>query len=146
MIRWHGCTSYCLLIGLLLVFLSGWWCETTLAAPVGAGHAHKAVRTWVRTNARPMNSQLGNQVESIETFTDAEGQPVYYVVYLRPNGFVIVPADDEVEPVVCFSSSGSYDPSEHNPLGALVSRDLPGGSMRRGWFKRRITPATRQGG
>lgn len=73
-----------------------------------------------------MNSRLGNQVESIETFTDTEGQPVYYVVYLHPSGFVIVPADDEVEPVVCFSSGGSYDPSERNPLGAIVSRDLPG--------------------
>ncbi|MBE3037222.1 MAG: C10 family peptidase, partial [Chloroflexi bacterium] len=74
----------------------------------------------------PMGSRLGKQVKSIETFTDEQGQPVYYVVYLRPNGFVIVPDEDLIEPVVCFSSGGSYDPSDRNPLGALVSRDLPG--------------------
>jgi hypothetical protein len=38
---------------------------------------------------------------------------------------VIVSADDLVEPIVCFSSEGSYDLSEHNPLAALVSRDIP---------------------
>jgi predicted secreted protein len=84
------------------------------------------VKAWLAKNARPMGSRLGNQVESVETFTDEQGQPVYYVVYLRPNGFVIVPDEDLIEPVVCFSSGGSYDSSDRNPLGALVSRDLPG--------------------
>jgi hypothetical protein len=73
-----------------------------------------------------MGSRLGNQVESIETFADAEGQPVYYIVYLRPSGFVIVSAEDGVEPVIGFVSEGTFDPSPQNPLGALVSRDLPG--------------------
>ena len=70
--------------------------------------------------------QLGREIESVETFTDANSQPIYYVVYLRPNGFVIVPADDEVEPVICFARAGCFDPSPDNPLGTLVSRDLPG--------------------
>ena len=53
--------------------------------------------------------------------------PVYYIVYLNPTGFVIVAADDLVEPVVGFvSGDGFYDPSPHNVLGALVSQDLPG--------------------
>lgn len=101
------------------------WCDTALAAPVGSRQAHKMIKAWLAKDARPMGSRLGNQVESIETFTDEQGQTVYYVVYLRPNGFVIVPDDDLIEPVVCFSSGGSYDPSSRNPLGALVSRDLP---------------------
>ena len=83
-------------------------------------------QAWVAANPRPMNSRLGSQIENVETFTDANSQPVYHVVYLRPNGFVIVPADDEIEPVICFAEAGSFDPSPDNPLGALVSRDLPG--------------------
>ncbi|MFZ0034962.1 MAG: C10 family peptidase [Sedimentisphaerales bacterium] len=100
-------------------------CGTALAAPVGPDRAHKLVDAWRAKDARPFGSRLGNEVNNVETFSEAEGRPIYYVVYLCPNGFVIVPADDEVEPIICFSSEGSYDPSERNPLGALVSRDLP---------------------
>ncbi len=114
---------FCLLAVLLM--LSGFFCRTGLAAPVGSNEAKKLVREWLRSDIRPLGSRLGNQVDSIETFTDDNGQALYYVVYLRPNGFVIVPAEDNVEPVVCFVSGGCYDPSENNPLGALVSRDLP---------------------
>jgi hypothetical protein len=119
-----GRTGVCLL-AFWLSALPGLWCDTALAAPVGPGQAHKMVKAWLAKDARPMSSRLGRQVKSIETFTDANGQPVYYVVYLRPSGFVIVPDENLIEPVVCFSSGGSYDPSGRNPLGALVSRDLP---------------------
>jgi hypothetical protein len=91
-----------------------------------AGHAKKLAQAWVAANPKPMGAQLGGAIESVETFTDANSQPIYHVVYLRPAGFVIVPADDEIEPVICFAQEGSFDPSPDNPLGALVSRDLPG--------------------
>jgi hypothetical protein len=114
------------LLAAMLLFSLSWRCGVMSAAPMNAGHARKLAKAWLVANPRPMDSQLGKEIESVETFSDAGGEPVYYVVYLRPNGFVIVPADDEVEPVVCFASAGSYDPSPGNPLGALVSRDLPG--------------------
>ena len=31
-----------------------------------------------------------------------------------------------MEPIICFVPIGRYDPSDENPLGALVSRDVPG--------------------
>jgi hypothetical protein len=40
---------------------------------------------------------------------------------------IFLPADDQVEPITGFvSDATSYDPSPANPLGALVSRDIPG--------------------
>ena len=48
------------------------------------------------------------------------------MVYLNPAGFVIVSADDMVEPIIGFLPEGQYDPSPDNPLGAMVSQDLPG--------------------
>ncbi|NLE60132.1 MAG: hypothetical protein GX616_17415, partial [Planctomycetes bacterium] len=54
-----------------------------------------------------------------------DGTAQYYVVYLEPVGFVIVPADDEVEPIIAFVMGSVYDPSDSNPLGALVSKDVP---------------------
>ena len=112
--------------GILFSILLLCWCGSSSASPVTAERAHKMIGAWVAAHPRPMNSRLGSQIDSVETFADANGQPIYYVVYLRPNGFVIVPADDEIEPVICFAQAGSFDPSPDNPLGALVSRDLPG--------------------
>ena len=40
-------------------------------------------------------------------------------------GFVIIPGDDLVEPIIAFAPHGEYDPSDQNPLGALVNQDVP---------------------
>jgi Peptidase C10 family/Spi protease inhibitor/Carboxypeptidase regulatory-like domain len=109
----------------LLCLLQGSWCATVWANPVPSSLAHKAVNKWLAKEAKPMGSPLGSEIERVDTFTDSNGQPVYYVVGLKPNGFVVVSADDLVEPIVCFSSGGRYDSSAHNPLVALVSRDIP---------------------
>ena len=106
---------------LLLFCSTGLW-----ARPMTERHAEKIVRGWLKADVQPFGMALGWQIMSIETFSDGKGPPIYYVVYLQPSGFVIVPADDLVEPIICFASSGTYDPSDDNPLGALVSRDLPG--------------------
>lgn len=103
------------------------WCPSSLwAKPVSARQAEKAVKGWLKADAQPLGTGLGQHIMSVETFLDDDGQPAYYVVYLQPSGFVIVPGDDLVEPIICFASIGRYDPSEDNPLGALVSRDVPG--------------------
>ena len=107
---WNSRSGFRLLT-VLLLFPLLWWSDITLSAPITAEQAKKLTQAWVTANPRPMDSQLGNQIDRIETFTDANSQPIYYVIYLRPNGFVIVPADDEIEPVICFAQEGSFDPS-----------------------------------
>jgi len=102
-------------------------CPASLwAKPVSVREAEKAVRGWLKADVQPLGAGLGQQIMSVETFSDDDGQASYYVVYLQPSGFVIVPGDDLVEPIICFAPMGRYDPSEDNPLGALVSRDVPG--------------------
>ncbi|MGD0573038.1 MAG: C10 family peptidase [Sedimentisphaerales bacterium] len=115
----------CLLALLCFFVLQGSWCAIVWAKAVPSSLAQEVVNGWLAKEAKPMGSRLGSEVENVETFTDSNGQPVYYVVVLKPSGFVVVSADDLVEPIVCFSSGGSYDSSERNPLGALVSRDIP---------------------
>jgi hypothetical protein len=103
------------------------FCPVTLhARPVGRRQAETVVRGWLKADARPLRAALGRQIKKVDTFSDDGGEPIYYVVYLQPMGFVIVPADDLVEPIICFVPVGMYDPSDDNPLGALVSRDVPG--------------------
>ena len=96
------------------------------AKPTTSLQAQKAVRGWLKASAQPLGAALGQQVTKIETYTDDGGNPLYYIVYLQPSGFVIVSADDLIEPIIGFAEDGIYDPSPTNPLGALVTADLNG--------------------
>lgn len=95
------------------------------AKPMNSGQARQVVRKWLEADPLPLGAKLGDKIDHIEHFTNDSGEIVYYIVYLQPEGFVIVSADDLVEPIVAFVEKGHYDPSPDNPLGALVSGDIP---------------------
>jgi hypothetical protein len=103
----------------VLQFCSGSW-----ALPTTSYDAEMVVKGWLKVCPRPLETSLGRRIMSVETFTDDLGEPIYYVVYLQPSGFVVVSADDFVEPIIAFACKGTYDPSPENPLGALVTQDL----------------------
>ena len=95
------------------------------AAPTSAGQAAAVVNKWVLMEKTPLGSLSGKSVLRTETHYK-DGVPMYYVVYLNPKGFVVVPADDLVEPIIAFFPSATkYDPSDKNPAGALIQGDLP---------------------
>ena len=96
------------------------------AAPTTADQAAAVVKGWLSLDSEPLETPMGQQVSKVEAYDHADGGMSYYVVYLEPGGFVIVPGDDLVYPVIAFSPKGLYDPSEDNPMGALVTRDLGG--------------------
>ncbi|MCX5634263.1 MAG: C10 family peptidase, partial [Planctomycetota bacterium] len=107
---------------LILLF----FCSNALfAKPVDVKDAQKAVKGWIKLDSNPLGVNFGEQVLKTDVFANAYGEPIYYVVYLESGGFAIVSADDLVEPIVGFVSSGTFDPSDDNPLGALVSKDMP---------------------
>lgn len=115
------------------VLLSVPW-QAGLAAPVDGKRAAAAVASWLGLCPTPLGEALGQTVRSVDTVNDKIGTPFYHVVYLEPAGFVIVAADDLVEPIIGFAAAGKFDPSEDNPLGALASRDLAG---RMGWAQKK---------
>lgn len=103
----------------ILLFAGGAW-----AKPTTPEQARGVVLNWLGLEAAPMGAPLGGQIKEVQTFTDASGNPAYYVVYLNPSGLVFLPADDLVEPIIGFvSGATSYDPSSR--LGALVNGDIP---------------------
>ena len=95
------------------------------AKPIGVPQAEQAVRGWLKQNSAPLGTALGQRIIKTDLFTDSAGEPLYYAVYLEPEGFVIVPAEDGVEPIIAFCAQGRYDPSPDNPLGDLISGDVP---------------------
>jgi len=101
-------------------------CGSLWARSTTAHDAEMVVTGWLKADPEPLETSLGRQVVTVETFTDDSARPVYYIVYLQPDGFVIVSADDLVEPIIGFADDGIYEPSPDNPLGALVTADLNG--------------------
>jgi hypothetical protein len=99
-------------------------CNSLWARPTTANEARKIITVWLKAELCPLGAALGSRIGKVETFTDGSGEPIYYCVYLQPSGFVIVSADDTVEPIIAFSDKTTYDPSPANPLGALVGQDL----------------------
>jgi hypothetical protein len=112
-------------LALLLIALWLWPGASALAKPTTADQAQSLARHWLTREGRPLETPLGSQPKEIQTFRDSSGAILYFVIYLAPDGFVIIPGDDLVEPIIAFAPHGVFDPSEKNPLGALVSRDVP---------------------
>ncbi len=101
-------------------------CGSLWARPRGADEAEKVVTGWLKAEAQPLGTTLGRRVVKVETFTGDNGEPIYYIVNLQPTGFVVVSADDLVEPIIGFADDGTFEPSDESPLGALVTNDLNG--------------------
>ncbi|MHC1725845.1 MAG: C10 family peptidase [Syntrophobacteraceae bacterium] len=99
---------------------------TVMAAPTSAEDARLVVTNWLALDAQPLGFELGSGIKEVKTYEDGAGQPLYHIVYLATNGFVIVAGDDLVEPIIGFLFRGTYNPSWDNPLGALVDRDVAG--------------------
>ncbi|NLH17691.1 MAG: hypothetical protein GX455_14030, partial [Phycisphaerae bacterium] len=120
-----GMGRLCRMRGWMAVILFLAMGEGLSAAPVGPDRAVRMVQGWLKWDPKPMQAELSGQIGGIQTFIDSAGESVYYVVDLEPTGYVVVPADDEAEPVVAFVEQGRFNPSPDNPMGALIGRDLP---------------------
>ena len=101
-------------------------CGFLYARETTSNEAQVVVTGWLKDYPKPLGMALGRNIARVETFTNDNGQPAYHIVYLQPSGFVIVPANDMIEPIIGFVNGSTYDPSPENPLGALLSRDLNG--------------------
>jgi hypothetical protein len=117
-LRWIGLA--------MLVVLLAFCCDGLWARPTTPAEAERLVVGWLKADPQPLGTSLGRQVRQVETFTNTTGEVIYHIVYLQPSGFVILSADDLVEPIVGFVRGDRFDPSPDNPLGALVVDDLKG--------------------
>jgi hypothetical protein len=94
------------------------------ARPVQRIQAEKAARGWLRENWDPMDQWISDALISSETVTDESGRELCFILHLAPEGFVILSADDEINPVIAFSSTGFVSQGEDNPLKHLLKKDM----------------------
>jgi hypothetical protein len=72
-----------------------------------------------------MQQAHGHLAGTLTSVADAFGQPAFYAADLAPRGYVVIAADDTVEPVIAFSTSENFTPLPGNPLYELLRADLP---------------------
>jgi hypothetical protein len=95
------------------------------AAPVSQREALATAGAWLGLSPEAMREQHGALAGTVTPVRDTTGTVQYYVVDLKPGGFVIVAADDTVEPVIAFSSTDTFKAEPGHPLYDMLRADLP---------------------
>ena len=95
------------------------------AASVDKEKATIFAENWLKVAGNALNTQVGAAaVGNVEEFKNAEGVVLGYIVSLEPKGYIVVSADDRINPVVMVSKDGAFDANPQNPLFALLYSDL----------------------
>ncbi|HVU24653.1 MAG TPA: C10 family peptidase [Opitutus sp.] len=92
-------------------------------AIVSRDTALRAAAGWLIRNPAPMGVAPGSAASVTTGATDA-GAPLFYALNLTPTGYVVIAADDAVEPVLAFSSDSDFVAQPGTPLFDLLRRDV----------------------
>jgi hypothetical protein len=90
---------------------------------MNADDAFFAARGWLNMDAAPLGSRFDATCSDVAAYNDGK----FYCVSLEPEGYILLNADDRLEPVAAFSSKGAYDDSTPNPLRAMIYADSNAG-------------------
>lgn len=92
-------------------------------AVVTSDEAMAAARSWLHGKAM-IAKGISTEPESVRTVENGDGSS-YHVVSLVGGGFVVLSADDGIEPVIAFSATGKFpEESDGEPVRALLARDI----------------------
>lgn len=98
--------------------------QFTFSAPIPFEKAQATIHGWLKKNTSPLDSPISAQLNVAEPVLNEDGLTLYYIAHLDPQGFIILSADDEIEPVIAFSATGYLNPDQPNPLNNLITKDL----------------------
>lgn len=133
-------------VAALLFLLVGWSCKTASASFIDATQAHTVVENWLNLNPVPLSQGLGSKIRTIVPYRGTVyGNPGYYVVFLDPSGWVVVPADDRLEAIRAFGDEFlTPEMFDASPLKTLFKVNLPAESTVFTTAERRRAPAGAQ--
>lgn len=93
------------------------------AVQVRGEQAFEAAVRWSRLPGQPMGRDMG-EAARVATVADAAGDALFHVVEFAPAGYVVLAADDELEPVLAFSHGDQFVAQPGHPLFELLRRDV----------------------
>ncbi|MCB1772774.1 MAG: C10 family peptidase [Gammaproteobacteria bacterium] len=79
---------------------------------------------WLDERNARLGEQFTRNITSVDGHVDESGDPLYFVVNLAPEGFILLSPDDEIEPIIAFSADGQYVDNTDNPLTTLIREDM----------------------
>ncbi|RRD64935.1 hypothetical protein EII26_05250 [Fretibacterium sp. OH1220_COT-178] len=97
------------------------------AAWVSEGKARSVAARWLKESPAPMGELLGTRIRELTRYSGKQhGDPGYYVAFLDPKGWLIIPGDDTFEPVLAFGADFlPPDRYERSPLYFLLRIESP---------------------
>ncbi|NLH17846.1 MAG: hypothetical protein GX455_14815 [Phycisphaerae bacterium] len=113
------------LVIMAILFLCGPITSNTLAASIDPDQARQAATGWLRLYPQPMESNIAGVPARVDPIGPAD-QPLGFIVRLSPAGFVVLSAEDRIDPIIAFSPTGNIDDRMDNPLLNLLNQDLSG--------------------
>ena len=96
--------------------------SSVFASPVSSSQAKQAIQGWFNLESDPMGMAVSDSLSTVEKLKN-DGAP-FYVVNFSGGGFAVVSSDDELEPIIAFSSKGNFQATQGTPLWDMVSKDI----------------------
>jgi hypothetical protein len=100
---------------------------SAMAAPIDDATAVRVARNYVTQHVAlygEWSGAVSPQINRAELVT-FEGQPVAYVVSVKPSGYLFVSFDDDLVPVLLYSPVGTFDAAAVGQLGSVESWIIP---------------------
>ena len=94
------------------------------ANEVGIDRAQRAAQGWLRSDNQLWGADLDRRIGKVIPYPGGQKEVIYYIATLEPQGFLILPADDRMEPVVCFSQAGALQDREVKFWLSVAAYDL----------------------
>jgi len=87
-------------------------------------------KNWLSKNPAPMTGDVSGQewkTKNSRQLKNKNNQTIAHIIDLEPQGYIIVPAYEEIEPVLAFSTESDFDNTsdDENHLLLLLTQDIP---------------------
>ena len=125
LLKWRRSLQLGPAVAMLAVGLCAWPCLTH-ADPITAVQAERVVESWLSVDSNPLNTGISQSIGDVMAYPGIDGiTNAFYVITMRPAGYVIVAADDLAGSIISFSSKGTFKPTPNNSFYRLLQIDLP---------------------